>query len=110
MDIRLQIGRKGDAAVGKHGLRRLIARIVGNAFRGAAFYGHTEYILAAFPIGAEIEVFAIRRPDGVGIVGRIGRQRPGRSALDTDNVNVTLVGKGDLRSVRRQGVLAKPFG
>ena len=110
MHVRLEIGGKGDAAVGKHRLRRFIAGIIGDAFRRPAFRRYHEYILAAFAIGAEEDLPAVGRPDRVGIVGGIRSQRTRRSALDADDIDVALIGKGDLRSIGRNGVLAKPAG
>ena len=107
-DVRLQIRREGDASVGQHSLRRLVARIVGNPFGRATLGRYHEDILAAFTIGAEDKALAIRRPHRVGIVSRIAGQLLRPSPSHRHDIDVALVGESDLLPVRRNGILAQP--
>ena len=65
---------------------------------------------AAVAVTREGDLLPVRRPDGVALVGTTRGEALGITARGRDGVEVTLIGKGNLRPIGRDRRVAKPKG
>ena len=98
-------------AIGREGIGDLRPR-VGRQLASFAPGGRDDVDVrpAVISVTREGDLLPVRRPDGVTLVGATRGEALGIPARGGDGVEVTLIGKGNLRPIGRDRRVAKPKG
>ncbi len=101
LGCRHDVGREEHMVVVLEGDRSLLAAVGGESGWRTALGRDDVNIQAAFAVGSEGNLLAVRAPDRLGVESRIGCQLACLATIGRNAIEVALVGKGDGRAIGR---------
>ena len=98
--VLLDAGLEKNPAPFEDAKRSLVAWIVSQPLRRATFSGCDEYVLGTSSVGREYNLFPVRGPKRIRVIGLVGRDLKSPSTVHSNGEYVTLIAKRYLATVR----------